>query len=142
MSVCTKPFRITIMKRLFLIFTAIIAIAVPRISAAGHGEGDDAGRIDPKEIIFEHLGDGYGWEVPFDHHHRIPLPVIVRGTDGWHCFSSAHLDHGHSYVDNGVEFRIAGNDSPYKGKVVEIVNGGEVRPWDFSITKKIGRAHV
>ena len=40
------------MKRLFLIFTAIIAIAVPRTSAAGHGEGDDAGRIDPKEIIF------------------------------------------------------------------------------------------
>ena len=67
------------MKRLFLIFTAIIAIAVPRTSAAGHGEGDDAGRIDPKEIIFEHLGDGYGWEVPFDHHHRIPLPVIVWG---------------------------------------------------------------
>ena len=109
-------------------------VAPAHVLASG---GEDSGKIDPKEIIFAHLGDGYGWEVPFGHHHRIPLPVIVRGTDGWHCFSSAHLDHGHSYVDNGVEFRIAGNDSPYKGKVVEIVNGGEVRPWDFSITKNV-----
>lgn len=109
-------------------------VAPAHVLASG---GEDSGKIDPKEIIFAHLGDGYGWEVPFDHHHRIPLPVIVRGTDGWHCFSSAHLDHGHSYVDNGVEFCIAGNDSPYKGKVVEIVNGGEVRPWDFSITKNV-----
>lgn len=49
-------------------------------------------KLDVKEIIFEHLGDGYGWEVPFAHQYRIPLPVIVRAQDGsWHCFSSAKL---------------------------------------------------
>lgn len=48
--------------------------------------------IDVKEIIFHHLGDGYGWEVPFSHVYRIPLPVIVRAEDGtWHCFSSGKL---------------------------------------------------
>lgn len=48
--------------------------------------------LDVKEIIFEHLGDGYGWEVPFSHSARIPLPVIVRAEDGkWFCFSSAGL---------------------------------------------------
>lgn len=48
--------------------------------------------LDVKEIIFEHLGDGYGWEVPFSHVYRIPLPVIVRAEDGkWFCFSSAKL---------------------------------------------------
>lgn len=47
--------------------------------------------INPKEIIFDHLGDGYGWEVPFNHHLRMPLPVIVWGTDGLHIFSSSHL---------------------------------------------------
>lgn len=30
--------------------------------------------LDTKNIIFEHLLDGYGWEVPFDHHHRIRCP--------------------------------------------------------------------
>ena len=48
--------------------------------------------LDVKEIIFHHLGDGYGWEVPFSHVYRIPLPVIVRAEDGaWFCFSSAKL---------------------------------------------------
>lgn len=48
--------------------------------------------LDVKEIIFHHLGDGYGWEVPFAHIYRIPLPVILRAEDGsWHSFSSASL---------------------------------------------------
>lgn len=48
--------------------------------------------IDVKDIIFEHLGDGYGWEVPFSHVYRIPLPVIVKAEDGkWFCFSSGSL---------------------------------------------------
>ena len=48
--------------------------------------------IDVKEIIFHHLGDGYGWEVPFSHVYRIPLPVILRAQDGkWISFSSHKL---------------------------------------------------
>lgn len=48
--------------------------------------------VDVKEIIFHHLGDGYGWEVPFSHVYRIPLPIIVRAEDGnWFCFSSSRL---------------------------------------------------
>lgn len=109
-------------------------VAPAHVLASG---GEDSGKIDPKEIIFAHLGDGYGWEVPFDHHHRIPLPVIVWASDGLHCFSSSHLEHGHSYTDNGVTFAIAGPESEYKGKVVEITPDGEKRPWDFSITKNV-----
>lgn len=93
--------------------------------------------INPKEIIFEHLGDGYGWEVPFNHHIRIPLPVIVWGTDGLHIFSSSRLTHGEQYVDGNATFKIAGHESKYKGKVVEIVDGKEIKPWDFSITKNV-----
>lgn len=48
--------------------------------------------LDVKEIIFEHLGDGYGWEVPLSHVIRIPLPVIVKAQDGqWFCFMSGDL---------------------------------------------------
>ena len=65
---------------LFLPFTA---------KAEDHGEESD---LDVKEIIFEHLGDGYGWEVPFSHTRRIPLPVIVKSQDNkWFSFSSADL---------------------------------------------------
>lgn len=93
--------------------------------------------INPKDVIFEHLGDRYGWEVPFNHHKSIPLPIIVFGKDGLHCFMSSHLDHGQTYRDGNAEFRIAGKDSPYHGKVVEIVDGQEYKPWDISITKNV-----
>ncbi len=122
--------------RLILIGLLLAVFALP---AAASDAGTDSGptKIDPKAIIFEHLGDGYGWEVPFDHHHRIPLPVIVYASDGFHCFSSSHITHGETYVDGGCTFRLAPEDSEYKGKVVEIVDGEEVRPWDFSITKNV-----
>ncbi|MDE6527111.1 MAG: F0F1 ATP synthase subunit A [Muribaculaceae bacterium] len=123
---------------LLLAFAVSVATASDPALVEAEATADSvAKKINPKEIIFEHLLDGYGWEVPFDHHHRIPLPVIVRGTTGWHCFSSAHLDHGHEYTDGDATFVIAGADSKYKGKVVEIVGGEEVRPLDISITKNV-----
>ncbi len=115
---------------------ALIALVFPLgAAAAGHEEGE--GEVNPKEIIFEHLGDGYGWEVPFNHHVRIPLPVIVWGTDGLHIFSSSKLEAGKEYVDGNATFKLAGKDSKYKGKVVEIVNGEEIKPFDISITKNV-----
>jgi len=89
-----------------------------------------------KETIFEHLGDGYGWEVPFNHHKRIPLPVIVWGKDGLHVFSSSRVTHGGEYKDGNAVFKIA-EEGDYKGKIVEIVDGKEYKPWDLSITKNV-----
>ncbi len=125
------------MKKLFIIFAAFISalIFAPCVSAGGDAHGD--GKLDPKEIMFEHLGDGYGWEVPFNHHKRIPLPVIVFGSDGLHVFSSSRITDGKDYVDGNTTFRLAGKDSDFKGKVIEIVDGREVRPFDISITKNV-----
>lgn len=120
-----------------IIITLLLAIASP-LARAGEGTDSATKKIDPKEIIFEHLGDRYGWEVPFDHHHSIPLPIIVIGTDGLHCFSSARVEHGQTYKDGNVTFRIAGEDSEHAGKVVEIAaDGKEIKPLDFSITKNV-----
>lgn len=113
------------------------------------GETDkDAEALDIKETIFEHLGDRYGWELPFNHHKSIPLPIIVWGTDGLHIFSSSRLEHGQRYTDGNATFKIS-NDGENKGKIVEIVKGTrkagnmivptetEVVPFDFSITKNV-----
>ncbi|MBD5185228.1 MAG: F0F1 ATP synthase subunit A [Bacteroidales bacterium] len=106
--------------------------------AADNADGEEDG-VPVKEIIFEHLGDGYGWEVPFNHHVRIPLPVIVKGSKGWHVFSSSQVTHGDTYTHpDGSRFRIAGEESEHKGKVVEVMpDESEVRPLDFSITKNV-----
>lgn len=99
-------------------------------------------KINPKEIIFEHLTDAYGWEVPFCHDIRIPLPVIVRDYEGhWHCFSSARIQHGKEYDG----FRLGGTDSNWHNKIVgerpATVDGQtvmeEYRPIDLSITKNV-----
>ena len=128
--------------RLKYILALLIAVVLCAPAAVAAGSSDDkdhdGGKLDPKEIIFEHLGDGYGWEVPFDHHHRIPLPVIVWASDGLHVFSSSRVTDGQTYRDGSVEFKIAGHDSPYKGKVVEVeADGKEVKPIDISITKNV-----
>lgn len=131
---------LNIMRRKFLLLVMLaVAVFVPSIARAAESHADDGQeKINPKEIIFEHLGDGYGWEVPFNHHKRIPLPVILIGKDGVHCFMSSHIDHGQEYRDGNDVFRIAGPDSKYKGKVVQIMpDGSEYRPYDISITKNV-----
>lgn len=122
---------------------ALILIVLAALVGIGYSDAaiesrqaDAAAKIDPKEIIFEHLGDAYGWELPFAHHRRIPLPVIVFGSDGLHVFSSSRVAHGHSYVDGNTTFLIP-QDGENNGKVVEIVDGKEVKPFDISITKNV-----
>lgn len=128
------------MKRLtiiaLLLVSTLVSMSFPA-AASSKGEGKEDGKeIDSKEIIFEHLGDRYGWEVPFCHDKSIPLPIIVFGSDGLHIFSSARVDHGKEYVDGDKTFRIA-KEGDFKGKIVEIVDGKEVRPFDISITKNV-----
>lgn len=139
------------MKRFLFILTILFAAVAgchATVAAAGGVESEvteelktvetqaEEEKPNLKETIFEHLGDGYGWEVPFNHHKRIPLPIIVWGKDGLHVFSSSRVTHGQTYTDGNATFRIAtGGD--YKGKLVEIVDGVEYKPWDLSITKNV-----
>ncbi len=123
---------------------ALIALLLPSTALASGHDGDNTEAkegVDAQGIIFDHLGDGYGWEVPFNHHKRIPLPVIVWGSDGLHVFSSSRVTgsaNGGVWRDGNAEFKIAGKDSKYKGKVVEIIDGKEVKPViDISITKNV-----
>lgn len=121
----------------------MVALAVPAHASSESGEKDDQ-EMNIPEIIFEHLGDAYGWEVPFSHEHRIPLPVIVNDNNGgWHVFSSSHVTAGGTYdAGNGVVYRIAaGGDND--GKVVQVeADGKEFRPMDLSITKDVAGLFV
>lgn len=119
-------------------FVALLLPLAGRASETKEESQEKSGAVDAQGIIFEHLGDRYGWEVPFNHHKSIPLPVIVWGSDGLHIFSSARVEHGQEYRDGSALFRVAGKDSPYKGKIVEIIDGQEVKPKvDISITKNV-----
>lgn len=134
------------MKRLITLFTLLI-IATTSMLANGVDNATQSKEINTKEIIFEHLGDAYGWEVPFSHNHRIPLPIIVRDYEGhWHMFSSARLAHGAQYDG----FTLGGHDSQWHNKVIGLkpvtIDGvttyQEYRPFDLSITKNVAALFV
>ncbi|MDL2241398.1 F0F1 ATP synthase subunit A [Bacteroidales bacterium OttesenSCG-928-L03] len=107
----------------------LLLLCIPLFGFAEEGEKD----LDVRELILDHLGDSYEWHITTvgEKHISIPLPVIVKGENGWKVFSSSHFHHGHEAY---AGFYIASEGS-HKGKIVETVNGEEVRPWDFSITK-------
>lgn len=126
------------MKKLLLLFSMVFAVmAMPSVALASDSHSSEEKSFSPKEIIFEHLGDAYGWEVPFDHHHRIPLPVMLFGKDGFHCFSSSRITNGEKYVDGDATFYIP-KEGEYKGKCVQLLaDGSEYKPFDISITKNV-----
>ncbi len=127
------------------VITAIVAVVILALmawgyaqSASHHGHGE--AKVNPKETIFEHLGDTYGWEVPFSHTKKIPLPIIAFDQQGsLHCFMSSRVTGGDTWQDGDASFKISTDaDGGYKGKLVQVLgDGSEYRPWDFSITKNV-----
>ncbi|MBP5561758.1 MAG: F0F1 ATP synthase subunit A [Muribaculaceae bacterium] len=122
------------------VITTIVVLVLAALMAWGfienarHHKDEANHEVNAKEIIFEHLGDAYGWEVPFNHGRRIPLPIIVRDKDGgWHAFLSSRITGGETYEG----FKIAA-EGAHKGKVVQDDGTADgYRPWDFSITKNV-----
>lgn len=126
------------MKKVLTILMSLMMLCAVSPVAAVASEHSSEG-VDPKGVIFHHLGDQYGWAVPFSHHHNIPLPIIVIDEEGgWHVFSSARLEHGASYDG----FKIA-TEGDYHGKVVGVkADGSEYRPIDISITKNVAALFI
>ncbi len=154
------------MSKRISILTILLAffVALPFSASASGSENEN---LDVKEIIFEHLGDGYGWEVPFAHVYRIPLPVIVKAEDGkWFCFSSADLTEL-EVTENPETGKVSKHLVPVmktierdgkaynfmlmhagdnKDKVVQLIPDGstyrEYRPLDLSVTKNVAALFI
>lgn len=106
-------------------FKSILALALTALflllpAQSRAAESEEEG-LNVKDIMFEHLLDAYGWEVPFSHTNRIPLPVIVRAEDGsWHVFSSAGLTKVVESVDPKT-----GHSHKELEPVLKTINDGE-----------------
>ncbi|MBI4648224.1 MAG: F0F1 ATP synthase subunit A, partial [Bacteroidia bacterium] len=90
----------------------------------------------PGEFIMEHIGDSYEWHIANIGHFHLSIPLLVilySEHSGLNLFCASKFHHGQSSYKN---FRIS-HEGQYKGKIVEMVNGVEYRPWDFSITKNV-----
>ncbi len=127
-------------KNILLIFL-FLSISVASFSIESSDSSSIATKMEKEgfhadEMIFEHILNAYEWHITTigKYNISIPLPVIIYSKiSGLHIFMSSKLHHGETMYDN---FKIAKN-KPYEGKIVEMVNGKEVRPYDFSFTKNV-----
>lgn len=113
-----------------LLIIALLVVTGGHAFASGtHADG----KMDVKEVVLGHMSDAYDWHITTwnGHHVSIPLPVIVKGENGWKVFSSARLAHGEAYEGFYI-------DAERNGKIYERMASGEsVRPLDISITKNV-----
>jgi len=97
--------------------------------------------LNVSEIVIEHIKDSYDWHVTDigNRHIVINLPVIVKSSTGWHVFSTSEFaqqpdSEGYRMGPDHLALATKGD---HTGKVVELVNGKEVMPFDISITKTV-----
>jgi len=129
-------------------FAALTVIPSMGFSQDGHQENNKKD-FDPKEIIFEHIGDAHAWPValPLVKESFIPLPVILYTDKGLEVFSSANIlaekkegeDEHALKVYQGKYYNYALEHN----KVVAVDAAGKVDEvaskniWDFSITRNV-----
>ena len=110
---------------------ALIFTSLKGEPQAGYGDNE----VDVAHLLFGHIGDSYGWHITDwnGSHITIPLPCIVKSSEGWQVFMSSKIEHGHEY--NGL---FLAEEGRYEGKIVERGENGElVRPFDISVTKNV-----
>jgi F-type H+-transporting ATPase subunit a len=127
--------------RIFIILYALGTSSILTTKAQEHkiaGTEPASEKFNASKLIMEHIADSYEWHIAKfgETHVSIPLPVILYSAQsGFHFFISNKFHHG---TESYSGFRIAGEESKYKGKVVEVASDGtEKRPFDFSITKNV-----
>jgi F-type H+-transporting ATPase subunit a len=90
-----------------------------------------------KDFIFGHIANDYEFHITDIGEHRIsvPLPVIVRNSEGrWFVFMSSKFHHKRESYKG---FHVAG-EGKYSGQIVETLpDGSEYRPIDLSVTKNV-----
>ncbi len=125
-----------------LLFTILLlgtaSIAFANYQEQGEKKADEKkvnSKFNPGEFIMDHISDSYEWHVITvkGHHYSVPLPVIVYSEKtGWNVFLSSEFHHHAEYKGFSIP-----KEGKYKGKIVEHINGEEVRPFDISITKNV-----
>lgn len=125
-------------KHILLALTLLLVFA-PAVSAqerSGQQEG-----LDLQEILWGHIKDSYEWHITTIAGHPVVLhlPVIVKSSSGWHCFSSSAFAEERDALGNrpGPFGLYISSSAAHENKMCETVAGAEVRPLDLSITKTV-----
>ena len=125
------------MKKLFLILTAALFMAVPATLRAE----ETASEFDPGSMIIGHVTDAHSWHM-FDYRSKdgaehavaLPLPIILINDGHLDVFMSSKFHHGHADYKG---YRLVGGGAA-REEIVCVDSEGNVlenKPMDLSITK-------
>jgi F-type H+-transporting ATPase subunit a len=129
-----KPFLIS---ALFLLLGVMPTLSFSQEEA----KKDESKPIDPKEAVFEHIGDSHSLHIFGEA--VIPLPIILYTDKGLEIFSSSKFEHGHAdHTGKYYTYRLVkekvniveGKDSLLAAASVLKLNKRLV---DFSITRNV-----
>lgn len=137
----SKNFIKTIICAFFLMLAAFPTHSFSQEKAA---EGTEK-KFDPKDIIFEHIGDSHNWHMLG--HASLPLPVILYTDKGLEIFSSANIKEAEGEGEGASRAVYQGKYYSYasehdKVKVIDTATGqvdeaATKKVWDFSITRNV-----
>ena len=128
----SKIFKVSRICALFIVLLALPGLAFSQEKANSAPNKP----YDPKDAIFEHIGDAHSWHVSFPlvKPIAIPLPVILYTNKGLEVFSSANLHEGQVYQGKN-------NYVVEKDKIKITDSNGKVdetqKVYDFSITRNV-----
>ncbi|WP_259068258.1 F0F1 ATP synthase subunit A [Mucilaginibacter sp. X4EP1] len=125
----SRIFKISRIYAFFMLLWAFPALAFCQPKA---DEGKDK-PFDPKEAIFEHIGDSHSW--PVFGKIKIALPVILYTDKGLDIFMSNNLHEDAAYQAKNYSYILEGN----KVKVADASGKADEskKVWDFSITRNV-----
>lgn len=96
-------------------------------------EEEKPAEINVQELVMEHTSDAHEWHITTINGKpvSIPLPVIVKSSQGWRFFMSSKFEESQDGTYNGLYLN-------HEGKVCEKdASGNESRVLDLSITKNV-----
>lgn len=122
--------------KLIVCWLMLLTACLPMMAAEEGG-----GKLNTSQIVVGHIKDSYEWHVTNigEKPIIINLPVIVKSMTGWHVFSTSQFAEeadGKGYRHGPYNLAIA-TQGNHAGKIVELVSGTEVMPFDISITKTV-----
>lgn len=88
---------------------------------------------DPKDAIFEHIGDSHKWHTLGEHY--IALPVILYTDKGVEFFMSDKLNEGEVYKGKNYDYLLEKD----KIKIADASGKADEtkKVWDFSVTRNV-----
>lgn len=125
----SKFFKYSGIYALFVVLWAIPALAFSQ----GKAGSTDGKPYDPKEAIFEHIGDSHSWHT-FGKS-AVPLPVILYTDKGVEIFMSDKLHEGEVYQGKNYNYILEKDKVKIAGSSGKIDTAKKV--WDFSITRNV-----